>query len=252
MIGNKLKQKIRNCLSRIRHYLSKIRHLRDKCLVFSMGENCLTDGILSRNDLKSFSSPFSSARSNIEYILAFEKEKYSDFLNPYYLAYEMIGKTEVVRNKKYVATINHYNDLCINGMEFTHHDVIGDTVKRKQIARRCKRLQNISNKNVVFVYHHRYCRETDMDMLVSCFEEVKRIYEARNNHVQIYIFGQERVSSNNDRTVICKEANGIKIYTFYTQNIWEGNDNDIFWAKCDDDLLQVMIDDIKEYIKHTI
>ncbi|MCQ2587766.1 MAG: papain-like cysteine peptidase [Treponema sp.] len=39
-----------------------------------MGENCLPDNILSRNDLKSFSSPFSYCRSNIEYILAFEKD----------------------------------------------------------------------------------------------------------------------------------------------------------------------------------
>ena len=120
---------------------------------------------------------------------------------------------------------------------------------RKKIAKRCMQLQSISNKNVVFVYHNRYCRETDMDLLVSCFEEVKRIYEARNNHVQIYIFTQERVSSKDDRKVECKETDSVKIYTFYTQNIWEGDNQDIFWARCDDDLLRVMIDDIREHIK---
>lgn len=242
MITEKLIKKVRN-------NLSKIRHLRDKYLVFSMGENCLTDDILSRNDLKSFSSPFSSGRSNIEYILAFEKEKYVDFLNPHYLTYETFGKVKVVRNKKYVSTQNHYSDACMNGIEFTHHDVISDTEKRKQIAKRCRRLQSISNKNVVFVYHNRYCRETDMNLLVSYFEEVKRIYEARNNHVQIFIFTQEIVSSKDDRKVECKETECAKIYTFYTQNIWEGENKDIFFAKCDDDLLRVMIDDIRENIK---
>lgn len=236
-------------IKKTRNYLSKIRHIRDKYLVFSMGENCLTDDILSRNDLKSFSSPFSSGRSNIEYILAFEREKYVDFLNPQYLKYEMFGELKVARNKKYVATTNQYNDSCMNGMEFTHHDVIRNMKMRKKIAKRCMHLQSISNKNVVFVYHNRYCRETDMDLLVSCFEEVKRIYEARNNHVQIYIFTQERVSSKDDRKVECKETDSVKIYTFYTQNIWEGDNQDIFWARCDDDLLRVMIDDIREHIK---
>lgn len=236
-------------IKKLRNYYSKIKHLRDKYIVISMGENCLTDNILSRNDLKSFSSPFSSCRSNIEYILAFEKEQYADFLNSHYLNYEMFGQKKVVRNKKYVATINQYNETCMNGMEFTHHDVISKRKLKKIIEKRCTRLQNLSNKNVVFVYHNRYCKETDMDLLVSSFEELKRIYEARNNNVSTYIFTQEKISSKDNRKVELQEKAGVKIYTFYTQNIWEGDNQDIFWARCDNDLLQVMVDDIREHIK---
>lgn len=39
----------------------------------SLGENCLSDNILSRHSLKSFSTPFSHARSNIDYALELEK-----------------------------------------------------------------------------------------------------------------------------------------------------------------------------------
>lgn len=218
----------------------------DKYIVISLGENCLPDNILSRNNLRSFSSPFSTGRSNIEYVLAFEKENYVDFLNPDYMNYEMFNKRIVVRNTKYITTKNRYDVTCIRGMEFSHHDVISNIHTREQIARRYTRLQKISNKDIVFVYHHRYCKETDMDLLVTSFKEIKQIYEARNNHVHIFIFTQEIVPSKEYRKVEYKETDGLKIYTFYTQNIWEGANQDIFWARCDDDLLKVMVDDIRK------
>lgn len=243
---------VKKIIRRIRNYYSKIKHLGDKYIVVSLGENCLTDNVLSRNDLKTFSSPFSSGRSNIEYVLNFEKENYSDFLNPHYLNYELCGKKEVPRNKKYVETKNVYHASCMNGVEFTHHDVICNTKKRTRIAKRCARLQDLSNQNVVFVYHNRYCQETDKKYLISCFKEIEQIYELRNNRVQIYIFTQGKVSVKEDRKIECEVIGNIKMYTLYTLSIWEGDDEDIFWARCDDDLLQVMIDDIREHIKSTM
>lgn len=238
----KIKKKVKN-------YINKIKHLRDKYIIISMGENCLTDDILSRNDLKSFSSPFSSGRSNVEYILSFEKEGYIDFLNPKYLKYEEMNGSKVARNKKYVTTKNKYYDFCMNGMEFTHHDVINDPQKRKKIAKRCKRIQNLANKNIVFVYHNRYCKETDMNLIISYFEEIRQIYESRNNHVQIYIFTQKIVPTEGERHVECTKINGIKVYFMHTLNVWEGGNQEIFWARCDNDLLKVMIDDIRENTK---
>lgn len=242
MTAAKLRKKLHNLYR-------KLKHMRDKCIILSMGENCLTDDILSRNDLKSFSSPFSSGRSNVEYVLAFEKEHYLDFLNPNYIKYEILQERQVARNKKYLTTQNKYYELCRNGMEFTHHDVIGDPKKRKQIARRCKRIQNIANKKVVLVYHNRYCEETNLGLLVSHFEEIKQIYEARNNQVQIIIFTQKIVSTKEERRAESTEINGIKVFIFHTLNVWEGGNQEIFWARCDDDLLKVMIDEIREYAK---
>lgn len=221
----------------------------DRYIIISMGENCLSDDILNRYDLKSFSSPFSSGRSNVEYILDFEKENYVDFLNPDYLKYESFNGKKVPRNIKYVTTQNHYSDSCSHGMEFTHHDVISDPSLKKTIARRYERLQKLSKKNIVFVYHNRYCEKTDISLLVSCFEKIKQIYETRKNVVQVFIFTQKLVVAEKERRVECKELNGMKIYTFYTNNIWEGANNEIFFARCDDDLIRVMIDDIRHYIK---
>ena len=45
----------------------------------SIGENCLADDILKRFNMKSFSSPYASSRSNIEYILAFENSEFFCF-----------------------------------------------------------------------------------------------------------------------------------------------------------------------------
>ena len=72
--------------------LKVIHRFDSKNVVFSIGENCLTDDLLSRNNLKSFSSPWSTGRSNIEYILAFEREQFLDLLNPKYLKYENDGE----------------------------------------------------------------------------------------------------------------------------------------------------------------
>jgi len=214
-----------------------------------MGENCLTDDILSRNDLKSFSSPFASGRSNVEYVLAFEKENYADFLNPDMLKYEIFIEKTVPRNKKYVETVNHYNNSCTNGVEFTHHDVISDSDMAEKISKRCNRLLSFRNKELVFVYHNRYCPDTDFNLMASHFEELKKIYESRSNHVQVYVFTQRIVENAADRRTECREINGTKFYTFYTLNVWEGEDQDIFWARCDNDLIKVMIDDIIEHTK---
>lgn len=90
-IMKKLKKHIKGIIKHIK----RIKKILDKNVIFSVGENCLADNILARNGLKSFSSPYSSGRSNIEYILAFEKEAFSDFLNQKYLKYENFGDKQL-------------------------------------------------------------------------------------------------------------------------------------------------------------
>ena len=53
----------------------------EKYLYLSLGENCLPDGILKRYGLKSFSTPYSSARSNIQYAIENELNNYTELLN---------------------------------------------------------------------------------------------------------------------------------------------------------------------------
>lgn len=243
-ITHKSVKKARHFFKSIISVTENVKYKYEKDIFFSIGENCLSDDILSRFSLKSFSSPYGSGRSNIEYILAFEKEGFADFINRDYMKYEYIGNKKVPRNKKYVATENKYNSTCINGFEFTHHDTIGDESIRKTIMRRCNRLMNITGKNITMLYHHRYCEQTDMELLIHHLQLLSEIYEARGNSVNVYLFYQVIASDENQRRVERLQNGNVYIYRFYTLKEWGGDDQDVFWARCDNDLLRVMIDDI--------
>lgn len=224
----------------------------DKNIYFSLGENCLTDDILERFGLKSFSSPYSSGRSNIEYILAFERESFADLLEPAFLRYEEAkdGK-RVVRNKKYVDVKNKYHTLCTNGFEFTHHDPLKKKDHAATMKRRYERLLNLKNKNVFMLYHHRMHSDTDEKMLEADLQSLAEIYEERDNNVFVYVFYQEIVEDPAARRIerkekcIKKDRLYLITYKFYTIHEWAGTDQDIFWARSDDDLLKEMIDDMR-------
>ena len=241
----KIKSKIKIIIKKI---VFRIKYGKD-VVIFSLGENCMTDDLLNRNDIKSFSSPYSSGRSNIEYILYFEKEKFKDFLNSDYLKYEMYNDKKVVRNKKIKKLNNKYNISVTNGFEFTHHDVINNIKDNKNMKKRCYRLLNLKNKKIYMLYHHRLCNDTNQDLLINHLQELSKIYKERNNIVNIYIFTQIIVSKASERRVEkYKLKNGIYKYYFYTLKEWKGNNYNVFYGICDDDLLNEMINDIKSEI----
>lgn len=225
-----------------------ILHRRDKNVVFSIGENCLSDNILSRNNLKSFSSPFSSGLSNIEYVLSFENEKYKDFLSKAYLKYEPSGDDLKVRNKKFVEVYNKYDKSVTNGFEFTHHDVLKKHSLKRTMRRRYKRILNLKRKNIIMLYHHRCCVETDMTRLFDDLSKLAEVYMRRGNNVRIFAFSQEIIEEREGRRVTVENLKDgqVNYYKFCCLQKWCGNDDNVFWAKCDDDLIKVMIDDIKK------
>ena len=223
----------------------KVFNQQKKCIYLSFGENCLTDRILERHHIKSFSSPYSSGRSNIEYILQIEKENFKSLLDKKYLYIDIVGDQRVVRNKKYICS-NRYSESCMQDFEFTHHNVLEDDTIRKIISRRCKVLKSFEKKRVYIFYHHRFCKCTDEEKLIADLVELKELYEKKAKSVSVILFTQVIVDNYRDRKVVYENVNNIDKYMFYTLNVWEGSDDDIFWAKCDDDLIKIMIDDIKE------
>lgn len=119
-------------------------------MFLSFGENCLTDNILERYHIKSFSTPFSSGRSNVEYILQIEKDRYKDFVNPQYLEYACVDGHRVVRLNRYSQLDNTYNRLHMMGFAFTHHDVLGETATREKLKLRASRMMKLKTEKSIF------------------------------------------------------------------------------------------------------
>lgn len=51
-------------------------------LWLSLGENCLSDAILKRHGLKSFSTPFSLCRSNVDVVNQATEQSFTGLLDP--------------------------------------------------------------------------------------------------------------------------------------------------------------------------
>ncbi len=183
----------------------------------SFGENCLTDHILKRHGLKSFSTPYANCRSNIEYILQLERDAFSDLINPEYLHWQEAGSLKVLRSSKYQDHQNYYDPAHMRGYEFTHYDVINNTAHREAVQRRCDRLLNLGCDEEIFLnifYFHRQNLNTDMYLLIDHLNALKEIYEERCKNVQVVMFQQIIVNDLSLRRVEHRVINGIHVYSF--------------------------------------
>jgi hypothetical protein len=213
----------------------------------SLGENCLTDDILNRHKLKFFSTPYSHGRSNLDYAIKLEKENYCNLLKSEYLYYDYVGDTKVVRNIYYSESDNIYKELHQNGFEFTHHDVINNDVEKKSYERKIFRMTTFSkNKTLKFLYHYRNNDNRDFKQIIKKAEEFLNLYKKRNIKCEFIFFTQDIISKKEQRVLTkIHDSNSIKGYVLKTLELWEGDSQEVFWARKDDDLLSEMIKDIK-------
>lgn len=73
-------------------YKKKLAAFMDEMgILYFYGKNCLTDRILERYHLKSFATPYSWVRSNIEYINEIEEDNFAYLLSADYLECKNIG-----------------------------------------------------------------------------------------------------------------------------------------------------------------
>jgi hypothetical protein len=224
----------------------KLKLKFSKTLFVSFGENCLTDNILERHKLKLITTPFSHGRSNIEYIIQMELDNYKNFLNLDFIQYETLNDKKVPRLKVYDNIHNDYNELHKNGFEFTHHDVIASDAMRLKFKHRVDELQKLKKtKRIIIVYHHRSNPKTDRERLFDDLLKIKGIYTYTQNHPEIVCFTQRIINDLNNRKMVYEIKNGIHFFEFHTLNEWAGDDQDIFWARCDEDLIKNMISQIK-------
>lgn len=246
------------CHGRMKHILLRARNasvklarelrirLQEK-LYLSFGENCLPDNILDRHGLKSFATPFSHGQSNVEYILNLERDKYKYFMDPGSMQYRTLGNKEVPVLMKYREINNDYFRFQKDGVEFTHHDVIKNAGLRTSMTRRVERLHRyIGRKRYIILYHHRLCEGTDQAMLVRHLGELKEIYAGGKGRAEVVCFTQRLVDNASDRKLAYELRDGIHLFTFHTLQMWHGGDDEVFWARRDEDLVGRMAHFLKD------
>ena len=212
-------------------------------LYLSLGENCLTDNMLSRHGLKSFSTIYSHGRSNIDYAIHLENENHTNLLKDVYLYNDYVGDTRVVRNKYYSVSSDIFSELHRNGFEFTHHDVLSDVTARNNIHQKIHRLNYYRGKsNIKFFYHYRINEDSSLEGIFKKADEFLRYYEIDGKTCEVIIFTQRIVHQIQERSLEeIKYSNKVRVYIFNTLDVWEGENQTLFWAINDDDLIKAMI-----------
>ncbi len=211
-----------------------------KDIALSLGENCLTDNILSRHGKKSLSTPYSHSRSNLEYAIKLERENYKYLLQKENIRKFNLKDQIVLRNSSNFRSSDIFSELHKNGFEFTHHDVLYNQEHRKSYERKIKRIKIIRIfKNVNFYYHYRQNDNMSTDKIFSLAEEFLSFYGKKT---QLNIFTQEIIKKPSDRQVVkIEHSSNIRLFVFKTLKVWGGTDYDTFWAVSDDDLIRQML-----------
>ena len=242
MIINKIRQKFKKLLQKT----AGVRNQFSNTYYLSIGENCLTDNILDRFKIKSFSTPYSHGRSNLDYVIELEKDSYSNLLKPEYLYYDYVGDTKVVRNNYYSKSESIYNELHKNGFEFTHHDVLNNDAQRKSYERKIARMLSFDkSKKLKFVYHYRNNDNLNIDKLVFKAAEFLKFYQKKGIDCDFIFFTQEIVTENSQRSITkIHDTKNVRGYMLKTLELWVGDDEEVLWARKDDDLLSQMIQEI--------
>lgn len=227
--------------------VSNIIHKRKTNKLFlSFGENCLTDNILSRYYIKSFTTPFSHIRSNIEYILEFERKNYENFISGKFLKYEDLNGKPVSRLKTDLILKNNYHHLHTNGLEFSNHDVIKNQKYWLKIVEQTNKLKSfLGKKQYIILYHHRSCKNCNMKLLLEHLFELGKYYSTKNNECQVVLYKQIIISKESKKELIYYKNNDIHIFDFYTHHIWSGRNPFRYWALIDDSLICKMLSKVK-------
>ena len=219
---------------------------RTNRIYLSFGENCLTDNILTRYGLKSFTTPFSYCRSNIEYVLDFERNNYENFISGKFLKYGALKEKPVARLNTNIILENNYHHLHLHGIEFTNHDVIKNQKYWQKVKNRANNLKSFLGKaQYVLLYHHRVCEDSDLDLLLVHLSELKKFYSTKEYVCPIVLFKQILIPKEKKKWLSYKIANDIHIFDFHTHYSWTGHDQRKYWAFIDDSLISKMLKIVK-------
>ncbi|MCS2162827.1 papain-like cysteine peptidase [Scandinavium sp. H11S7] len=249
MQSQAIKQQIKNNLRSIKRTFTNInkkwknrRNFKTDVIWISLGENCLADDILRRHNKKSFSSVFSSGRSNIEYILQMERDNYLNLLKKDNLKHFPDGQHSVVRSTYYNSCIGNYSPRHMLGFEFSHHDPLNVKEDNRAFSRRIARqLKYRGMKNFVFLYHHRITDKSDISLLKSYLNEFLALYNIKKCQCKMILFYQNIIDNKADKFIdFTSYDTGLLEFVCHTHETWGGDNLETFWAKKDDTLFEQM------------
>ena len=234
-------------LSYLFYGISNILHRRRTNRIYlSFGENCLTDNILSRYGLKSFTTPFSHCRSNIEYILDLERNKYENFVSGEFLEYGDLNGKPVPRLKTDLILKNTYHHLHENGIEFPSQDVIKNQKYWQKVVERAIKLKAfLGKRKYILLYHHRVCEGNNLELLLMHLSELKGYYSTKEYECQVVLFKQIIIPKESKKKLIYQNIKDIHIFDFHSHYTWTGRDQRKYWAFIDDSLISEMLKAVK-------
>jgi hypothetical protein len=215
----------------------------------SLGENCLPDRILQRHGLKSFSTPFSHGRSNIDYAQQMLQQRFAGLLDVAQLQDVDLGSEQVVRHRGYAQSAPLFEASVSQGFEFTHHNVIDDEEARQSYQRKAERLLQLRDeRDVFFLYHHRAHAGTDLRQLVPRLEAFAQDFATAPRCCRILLMRQVIVAFPAQRRLVRRRLSPrVDDFAFHTTELWNGVEQPVFWAEVDDDLLALMLDPLRAW-----
>ena len=196
-------------------------------IIFSIGENCFTADILSKNNLRKESSPFDwvtpwdSTNNNIINNLEIIRNRFRNFFNKEDLkfAFKGEGLHDVYFNNNTYLYYPH--DFSCN-TEFDIGYVENFNKYSKRINRLVKELE--SNKKILMVYIEHYKLENnfiDINTIINYLNDIRKLY------------------NNND------------IYLLYIKHSYYINDEKIYFKNIDDKIHMYLLDNSFDYNNHT-
>lgn len=204
-----------------------------------IGENCLAHGVLRRHGLTAMPTPFSHARSNIDYAIQMVESGFRDMLDPAYLTHAPRGAQSLVINTLYTCDKGLFHGTVANGFEFSHHDVIANATAHDSYQRKANRfMESLDDSGpACLIYHYRLHPGQDIGRVVEKLERLRAYWSAKTARpISTVMFTQAIVPDDDQRRVEITRRGDIMVAVLHTRQAWGGNDNDVFWGRGDDDL----------------
>ena len=220
-------------------------------LWLSLGENGLADAMLERHGRKSFNTPYSFCRCNIDHALQLEREGYEQLLDPGKLTVAEAGGRRIVRSTSVTACAPVFSADHSRGFEFTHHDPIASEQDRQSLRRRIDRLNAVRGRqDIVFLYHHQQHARSCPDLVREKLALFAGLYRSVRARCHVVMFHQAIAPTPKERRLhMAGATEGVFDFAVHSLKPWNDREPSGFGAREDDDLLKALFGRVDSLIR---